>query len=60
MPNTLLQIDDPPGRDALFVCLLNVFTIFLVGLIVFSTLGHLSLERSLDVTEVIVNGELLF
>lgn len=45
------------SRDALFVCLLNVFTIFLIGFIVFSTLGHLSQERNLDITKVVLNGK---
>ena len=44
------------ARDAVVVCSLNTLAVTAIGLIIFSTLGHLALERNLHITEVIVNG----
>lgn len=49
----------PLRRDAVVVCSLNTLAITIIGLIMFSTLGYLSQERNLPITEVIVNGNLI-
>lgn len=43
-------------RDSIVACLINYVSVLVVGCIVFSVIGHLSVERKIEITKVFLKG----